>query len=127
MDDLVVIVLTLLLAGVGLIGQLKKKKQASGSEGEQKKQKDIWDLLGEGVFPQEQEVESTTVPVEQEEVETYVNKQNYHFHAKNKEKKTIEKKIKPTKTTKKIDGKIKEEFTLRKAVIYSEILNRKYK
>lgn len=127
MDDLVIIVLTLLLAGVGLIGQLKKKKQASGSEGEQKKQKDIWDLLGEGVFPQEQEVESTTVPVEQEEVETYVNKQNYHFHAKNKEKKTIEKEIEPTKTTKKIDGKIKEEFTLRKAVIYSEILNRKYK
>ena len=57
MDDLVVIILTLLVAGAGIIGQLKKKKQISEGTGETKKVGDIWDLLKEEVFPQELEAE----------------------------------------------------------------------
>lgn len=129
MDDLVVIILTLLVAGAGIIGQLKKKKQAAQSDGEPKKGKDIWDLLGEGMFPQEQVPEQPAAEeIEQEELEPYINEQNYRFEAKNKGGKIIEEETKPSKTTIPQTGKkIKEEFSLRKAVIYSEILNRKYK
>jgi hypothetical protein len=129
MDDLVVIILTLLVAGAGIIGQLKKKKQAAQSEGEPKKEKDIWDLLGEGMFPQEQvPVQHAAEEIEQEEFEPYINEQNYRFEAKNEGGKLVEEKTNLTKTTApQTDKKIKEEFSLRKAVIYSEILNRKYK
>ncbi|HSH20084.1 MAG TPA: hypothetical protein VLA03_06510, partial [Draconibacterium sp.] len=53
MDDLVVIILTLLIAGAGIIGQLRKKKQITETGEVQKNKSDIWDLLREEFLPQE--------------------------------------------------------------------------
>jgi hypothetical protein len=127
MDDLVVIILTLLVAGAGIIGQLKKKKQISEGTGEQKKDGDIWDLLKEEVFPQEKVEPPVPVNIEQEEFKPYENKQDYKFKAKNESgKRKDDYKIPETKKIN-TGKRIKEDFSLRKAVIYSEILNRKYK
>jgi len=126
MDDLVVIILTLLIAGAGVIGQLKKKKQITGTGEEQKNKSDIWGLLREEFLPQEPKAEPEYTGVEQEEFEPFENEQGYKFEPKNEGGKLIENNLKTTPEPKIKEAKLKEEFSLRKAVIYSEILNRKY-
>lgn len=137
MDDLIVIILTLLIGAAGAIGQLKKKKQEQGAPKEPKSGGDIWDLFNEEIFPQEPVIENETVPmveeyeeendeVYKEEFEPYINEQKYEFKARNEGGKIIEQQSEPKTRSVKNEIKTKEKFSLRKAVIYSEILNRKY-
>jgi hypothetical protein len=129
MDDLIVIILTLIVAGVGVLGQLKKKKQAqAGSESNKKATNSFWDLIqGEAGFNQQgvkSDFEETDFDNQQEEV--LVKKPVYGFDRKKDKELEIERDIKETTGKSKIKSGVKNDFSLRKAVIYSEILNRKY-
>lgn len=126
MDDLVVVILTILIAAAGAIGQMKKKKQMPVEPGEQKTPEDIWELFKQETFQQKPFRTPVLAEVEEEESEPSVNVQGYLFEAKNEggllEKNEMKVQAPVTKNT----IKNKERFPLQKAVIYSEILNRKY-
>ena len=126
MDDLVVIILTLVIAGAGVIGQMKKKKQATSVPGEQKKPENIWDLFKEGAFQQAPQFEPQHYIDEEPESIPYENEQGYKFEAKNEGGLILNHRVKAKPIIKEAIKEKKEEFSLRKAVIYSEILNRKY-
>ena len=137
MDDLIVIILTLIVAAAGALGQLKKKKQATApveSDGEPAQPESFWDLFKEDSGQQQH--------VEKQEYEEYDNEQNeeqvaskvvvktekpkYHFAQQNEGKSVVKDKL-PVKVKRlKLKSGIRNDFSLRKAVIYSEILNRKY-
>jgi len=126
MDDLIVVILTLLIAGAGAIGQLKKKKQMPVATEEPKSPENIWDLFREETLLPELKTEPEYFSAEQEESEPYENEQGYNFEANNEGGKIIEKQLNIQAVVKETATKKKERFPLRKAVIYSEILNRKY-
>jgi len=127
MDDLVVIILTLLIAGAGVIGQLKKKKQPnSTAPAENQTPEDIWSLFRQEAFAPNLNAQPEYLNVEQEESEPYENEQNYEFEAKNEGGILINNELKTKPVASDLITKKKERFPLRKAVIYSEILNRKY-
>ncbi|MBK6281908.1 MAG: hypothetical protein IPF54_03880 [Draconibacterium sp.] len=126
MDDLVVIILTLLIAGAGAIGQMKKKKQVAAIPGGQKNPENIWELFKQDAFPQTPQTEPEYYVDEQPESEPYENEQGYKFEPKNEGGIIINNEVKPQPTIKDSIPEKKEVFSLRKAVIYSEILNRKY-
>jgi hypothetical protein len=126
MDDLVVIILTLLIAGAGAIGQIKKKKQIPVATEEPKNPENFWDLFREEAFVPQPKTEPEYFKIEQEESEPYENKQEYKFDAKNEGGTLFNNELKIQPATNKAITKRKEKFPLRKAVIYSEILNRKY-
>ncbi len=139
MDDLLVIILTLVFAAAGIFGQFNKKKQTQKTTDEETLPGDdngdnFWDILGDDS--------------EREEEPAYVPLQDEKSRAEKKQKPQPEvlksEKLKKAaahgtsvfdndltkdnnnieKTTKK--AKQNDRFKLRKAVIYSEILNRKY-
>jgi len=126
MDDLVVIILMLLIAGAGAIGQIKKKKQIPGSPGEQKNPNDIWDLFRQEPFNPVIKTEFEYINVEEVESEPYENEQGYKFEAKNEGGVLINNDLNTNPKQGEVITKRNERFSLRKAVIYSEILNRKY-
>lgn len=122
MDDLVVIILTLIIAAFGLFGQMKKKKQSQPvKEGAQDQPENIWDMIQREMNP--------VPPIPQVEMEVDEEpgpKITYNFEPKNEGSSEIDEKEvteKPVIKYRKLSG---EGFSLRKAVIYSEILNRKY-
>ena len=126
MDDLIVIILTLAVAGIGILGQIKKKKQSAAGTNQPKQPETFWDLIkSETNFPVQEEEneyyeEENPEPVISSEIPNQKANTTYEQLSvrKNKfEKKSIRKKIK---------SKTMEGFSLRKAVIYSEIINRKY-
>jgi hypothetical protein len=126
MDDLVVIILTLLIAGAGAIGQIKKKKQIPVSPGEQKNPNDIWDLFRQEPFNPVIKTEPEYINVEEEESEPYENEQGYQFEAINEGGVLINNDLNANPKPGEVIPNKNERFSLRKAVIYSEILNRKY-
>ena len=126
MDDLVVIILTLIIAGAGVIGQIKKKKQMPVAPEVQNNPEIFWDLFREEAFPPGLKKEPEYLNIEHEEPEPYGNEQGYKFEAKNEGGILINNELKTQSVAKNIITKKKERFPLRKAVIYSEILNRKY-
>ncbi len=126
MDDLIVIILTLIIAGAGVIGQIKKKKQETSVPGEQKSPENIWDLFKEDAFLQSSQTQQVYNRDEEPESVPYENEQGYKFEAKNEGGVIIKNSVKTEPTVKDSFKDRKEGFSLRKAVIYSEILNRKY-
>ncbi len=126
MDDLIVIILTLAVAGIGILGQIKKKKQAATGSNQPKQPETFWDLIkNETNFPvQEEENEY----YEEENPEPVISTETpYQKVNTTNVQSSVRKAVFETKLTrKKIKSKTKEGFSLRKAVVYSEILNRKY-
>jgi hypothetical protein len=125
MDDLLVIILTLIIAGVGALAQLKKKKQAAGNLEQPKQSDNFWGLLdGETESMNQPEVEYVDEP----EIEPVVVEDIplHQFKAKSKKQITAANNLAKEIKKPKLKTKLKEDFSLRKAVIYSEILNRKY-
>ncbi len=126
MDDLVVIILTLIVAGVGALSQLKKKKQAAGNAGQHQKSPDFWGLLEDKIESAGQEDNSEYYEEEQMEpvaaVEISLNK----LKKKRDNRSVVANNLVKEMNRPKLKSKLKEDFSLRKAVIYSEILNRKY-
>ena len=131
MDDLLVIILTLVVALVGFLRKKKQKENQAPQPQQAKQPADFWDVLmqGENVHqPAEEPQEQGEIEVAEEQVAATPEKQPvYRFQVQEEGVSDIpdeEKKAVPEKRKKvKICG---EEFSLRKAVIYSEILNRKY-
>ncbi|WP_167610307.1 hypothetical protein [Maribellus sediminis] len=137
MDDLIVIILTIVVAAIGIIGQRNKKKaaQVNGTPGEAPKQQpmDFWDLImneenrATQFQPQAYYEEEDEIIEEQKQPPVVEKPRQYEFAADNEGRSDIEeelrKALEPRARKLKIEG---EEFSLRKAVIYSEILNRKY-
>jgi hypothetical protein len=126
MDDLIVIILTLLIAGAGAIGQLKKKKEIPVSPEVQKNPENIWDLFNQEVFAPEVQKEPEYFTDDSEESEPYINEQGYKFESLNEGGTLLNNQINIQPAVNNTITKKKEKFPLRKAVIYSEILNRKY-
>lgn len=134
MDDLIVIILTLIIAGIGALGQLKKKKQTqSGSEENKNAPGSFWDLIqGESEFIRQEDVsefeepefESKTDLDVQEEVQK--RKPAYSFDGDGEGLSEVENDVVKTAGKSKLKSGVLADFSLRKAVIYSEILNRKY-
>ena len=134
MDDLIVIILTLIIAGAGALGQLKKKKRTQTNSGANKNTPNtFWDLIqGESNVTQEEEVaEFEESDFESEtgfDAQDEVKKRNPVYSSNgNKEgaSEIANDFVEKTKKSKIKSGAIKD-FSLRKAVIYNEILNRKY-
>jgi len=133
--------LTLIIAVIGALGQVKKRKLQQQSGDSQKKKPDsggFWDFLEEQTdyMPRQQENKMPPEPqkrMEEEPVsmpDAVEEKPQYEFKPEQegmsvyKIKSENELKQEKTRSTKeKWDSK---RFSLRKAVIYSEILNRKY-
>ena len=126
MDDLVVIILTLIIVVVGVLGQLKKKKQIPVvSEGE-KSPENIWELIQREMNPVPQMPQQEFIDDDFEEPEVKTEKSSYEFEAKNEGVSAAENKKMEEIPAKKLRKIYNEKFSLKKAVIYSEILNRKY-
>jgi hypothetical protein len=105
---------------------MKKKKQAPSVPGKQKTPENIWDLFKEEVFPPTPQTELEYLMDEEPESIPYENEQGYKFEAKNEGGVIINNEVKTQPTIKDSIKESKDGFSLRKAVIYSEILNRKY-
>lgn len=128
MDDIVVIILTLVVALFGILNKKKKKTtSAPSSPGTPNQSPNFWDMIMDGGKAQEENVP------EYEELEPIVEKAEeprikpkYQFSTVKEGRSDIEKKtekvVKPKRKVM-IEG---EAFSLKKAVIYNEILNRKY-
>ena len=126
MDDLIVIILTLAVAGIGILGQIKKKKQAAAGTNQPKQPETFWDLIkNEANLPTQEEVSEY---YEEEDPEPVISTEIPYQKINTTNKKLSDKKnVYETKSIrKKIKSKTMEGFSLRKAVVYSEILNKKY-
>lgn len=128
MDDIVVIILTLVVTGFGIYNQHRKKKAASAQvSAEPKETPDFWDMIMDKADVVEEEEVLVPKPREvvKEKRESVV-KPKYNFTPSAEGQSDIDDAVKKQITKKRkvrIDG---EEFSLRKAVIYNEILKRKY-
>ena len=141
MDDLIVIILTLVFAAAGIFGQMKKK-QAQNQAGDQpepqpenfnEESDDFWDFLEpESNQNYMEQVPVAEPPKQKQQVqtvaeETVQKKPKYQFKAENEGTSIYENDLtSETKAETKARSKRKDRFSLKKAVIYSEILNRKY-
>ncbi len=127
MDDIVVIILTLLVAVIGIVGQTKKRKAASQQPKTGNSPRNIWDLLEAQMAPEPQQYEPEPEFEPEDEILDVVSKAPvYEFDVKSEGKSDIKKDTVSEISTDEIPKSKKEKFPLRKAVIYSEILNRKY-
>ena len=125
MDDLIVIILTLIIAVVGVLGQIKKKKQIPADTESDETKENIWDIIQNEINKPIQttgaEMMEDRAVIESEQVEH----QAYQFKTKSENISTVQKESEETISIKS-DEPVKEKFPLKKAVIYSEILNAKY-
>lgn len=124
MDDIIVIILMLIFIVASFLGQKKKPKPAPVPE-KKVEPEDFWDVLSrqteEASMPEEIPKQKIT-----DFTEDYFQQKSgvYDFHPDSEAARKIVKKPEKIKKTK-IKSEI-EKFPLKKAVIYSEILNRKY-
>ena len=140
MDDLIVIILTLVFAAAGIFGQMKKKQAANKAgnqpepqtEPETEDSGNFWDFLDADPEYMEQapaqeprQQKPPAQPVAEKPVEK--KKPAYKFSAENegnsiyKHDLTSDGNVEKTKKS-----SPRDRFSLKKAVIYKEILNRKY-
>jgi len=126
MDDLIVVILTLAVAGIGILGQYKKKKQKATGASQPKQPESFWDLIqGETEFPVQKE---NSDYYEEENIEPVVSPiiSDQRINIAHKKPSVKKNKFERKSIRNKVKSKTMEGFSLRKAVIYSEILNRKY-
>ena len=147
MDDLLFIILTLIVTVIGALGQINKKKksarrqnQAEGNNLPEEKSDNFWNFLNEEAYSQTERQEKhlqeeemidreDAFPGDREKPERNptLTKPGYRFTAENEGQNIFSSEITDKAEEEKIRTKKKRrDFSLRKAVIYSEILNRKY-
>ena len=127
MDDLVAIILTLVFVAIGAFGQMKKKKTLVAEPESNNDVKDeIWGLFEKVTdFENFREDPYGHTEVVVKEPGPAVNEQNYSFKATDEGGSMIEKESQIQKSVVRKNA-IRENFSLKQAVIYNEILNRKY-
>lgn len=140
MDDLVVIILTLIIVVIGAIGQIKKNKNVQPAKDPGTVPVNFWDLIETQETPQVVTEHEVFDPVHdnsrEEEIENYESvyeslnenekKTEYKFDGKNEGISAFDNDITTIEPLKNVTSKKRMNFSLREAVIYSEILNRKY-
>lgn len=126
MDDLVVIILTLVIAGFGLLGQIKKQKQNQPLPADENPPDSIWDLFNPDVIDSGKIPEPVFEEIEQDEEMETIETPLYQFRANNEGISEVKEKKISKRMERNVPTHNKENFSLRKAVIYSEILNQKY-
>lgn len=124
MDDTLVIILTLIVAVIGAIGQIKKKKVPIQGVEKNDSTSDFWEMLN--VDPEFENNQMQDEYIDENKTKPIVNEtQKPPVDVVVKEEPKIS-----TMERNKISTSraflIRKDFSLRKAVIYSEILNRKY-
>lgn len=127
MDDLIVLILTLVIGVIGVVGQIRKKKQQTAQD-PQEKEPGFWDMLEEEMemTPQQNPERQTEVKPVAEPVERKV-KPAYEFTPENEgNSMKYDEFINNSKVEVPKKKKQKQKFPLKKAIIYSEVLNRKY-
>lgn len=128
MDDIIILILTLIFIVAGIFGQMKKKPEAPDTEVAPPPESDdnFWDLLedDENFMEQDRQANVATEPPAREAAP---QPPQYRFKT-DKEKPTVQQQEKnKTETKTRLKKSIKKKaFPLKEAVIYSEILNRKY-
>ena len=135
MDDLVVVILTLILIVAGSLGQMKKKKAPVFQPKPEGKIPEIWEtLFGEPIEPdQEPAKKPESAPFFEGETAEGDNLPEYQFNSTEEGMFRIFKKdpgifpsdVEPEQVENNEYDDM-DEFSLRKAVIYSEILKPKY-
>jgi len=130
MDDIVVIIITILVAVLGIVSQRKKRESAQTPGNlQQPKPFDFWEMLNEERAAQDPYQHFESEPEIEEEPIDIVPKEKpvYQFVPSSEGRSDITEPIlkEPVRKKRKVlvDG---EKFSMRKAVIYSEIMNRKY-
>lgn len=120
MDDLIVVILTLLVAVAGAVGQIKKKKAESATPASPENGENFWDILeNESEFQPENNFQEEETIESKPPVFTFPKTAEKNQSTIQKEKNTgVELPLK--------EAIKKEKISLRKAVIYSEILRNKY-
>jgi len=130
MDDIIVLILTLIFIIAGVFGQMKKRQTEANAEPEADSSAErpgngnFWDHLQDDWEEPDPEI---AVPVLQKQPAIRNIEQNYLFKAEDEGKRTFTRDIKisePLQVDKRTSKRKK--FPLKKAVIYSEILYRKY-
>ena len=128
MDDIVVIILTLIVAVFGILNKTRKKNAAPGeSAPATDSTQDFWEML----MDDNKDVPGQPQPqVVLEEVEEEEPVQEAHpafqYSAEARKSVPLKRKVEQPKKSKKKSLILGESFSLKKAVIYSEIINRKY-
>lgn len=129
MEDYFVIILTLVIAVVGALNRKKKKKAPNVPLAEDAQSgNDLWDLImneEQDPITEMYEEELVPEPIVEERNEPS-KRQVYSFNASNEGKSVVEETPVLKKTKKRKTLIAGEEFSLKKAVIYSEVMNRKY-
>jgi hypothetical protein len=139
MDDLIVIILTLVFAAAGIFGQMKKKQEAAKNgnqpqpENQAEEPNDFWDFLNEEskqFYRKEEQVKEPRTqkqPVPEVSEQPAAQKPKYQFKAENEGVSVYADDLTSDSKTGMQERKTsKDRFSLKKAVIYSEILKRKY-
>ncbi len=135
MDDSIVIILTLIIAGIGFFGKLKKKKPVQAGSQNSTPPETFWDLIQEDQNLQtsttnpelfdEMEYAEENEPVTEPQ-QTTATPSTYQFTQEDEGASDIPENLKQEVKKPQLKSKLRENFSLREAVIYSEILNRKY-
>jgi hypothetical protein len=129
MEDYIVIILTIIILIVGAVGRNKRKNIEQPANDEPAVSDNLWGLMDElGLQPMQQQIE--TIEEQVEIIRDPYENPSYDFTAKEEGasafKNKEQKKAAQSDKIKKEENIKSERFSLRKAVIYSEILNRKY-
>lgn len=128
MDDIVVIILTLIVAVFGFLNKSRKKNSTpEGSSSSSGKAQDFWDMLMDNneESPYEQQTQVVFDEIEEKEP-VQEARPKYEFSTEKKKSEPLQRRKKPVKKSKARAMVMGEKFSLKKAVIYSEIINRKY-
>lgn len=127
MDDIIVIILTLIFIVAGIFGQMKKKPPVPQPQMEpQHAEDDFWDMLDDD--PTEMRPATKEPVPSNTRMEKKSSPENkYEFKPENEGARVTKRNMPKRDELKKEPGTTKKrKFPLKEAVIYSEILHRKY-
>nr|WP_319572983.1 hypothetical protein [uncultured Draconibacterium sp.] len=128
MDDILVIILTLIVAVFGILNKKRKKNATPGVSAPQTgSTQDFWEML----MDEDKDVSTPQRPqfVQDEEVEEEPAQEvhpAFQFSTEARRSVPLKRQMQRAKKSKKQSLILGEKFSLKKAVIYSEIINRKY-
>ena len=125
MDDLLIIILTLVIGAIGAIGNARKKKMASNNPGSVKQSPGGFWNMDEIFMPDEGgriNYQTDSYPASDE----IIIDEPLDNHGNIEGQSVVVKKTEPPITNPESETSWKNQISWKKAVIYSEILNRKY-
>lgn len=129
MDDIIVIILTIVFLVVGLLGQNKKGRKKQKPDAGEKKEPSVWETLFEELGMQQPEK-----PQYQAEPEPFLDFEGRTSRLRTENNKEETNLSKPEEGkidhVKKLQSRkmhpLMKDFSLKKALVYSEIMNPKY-